>query len=76
MLPPDGAVRDGGLSGRASPAGVAGPRLVRLDGSLDGVPALFPTPTTSLWHMLKLDRLFPRSRRFGRYNLTYLDPDA
>ncbi len=58
-------------------AGAAGPKLVRLDGSLD--PACrrsFPTPSTSLWHMLRLDRLFPHSRRFGRYNLTYLDPDA
>jgi N-acetylglucosaminyl-diphospho-decaprenol L-rhamnosyltransferase len=29
----------------------------------------------SLYRMLGLSRLFPRSRRFGRYNLTYLDPD-
>ena len=26
--------------------------------------------------MLKLDKLFPRSRRFGRYDLTYMDPDC
>jgi GT2 family glycosyltransferase len=26
--------------------------------------------------MIGLSRLFPRSRRFGRYNLTYLDPDV
>jgi GT2 family glycosyltransferase len=25
--------------------------------------------------MVGLSRLFPRSRRFGRYNLTYLDPN-
>jgi GT2 family glycosyltransferase len=25
--------------------------------------------------MTGLSRLFPRSRRFGRYNMTYLDPD-
>jgi len=25
--------------------------------------------------MIGLSRLFPRSKRFGRYNLTYLDPD-
>ncbi len=57
-------------------AGAAGPKLVRLDGSLDSAcRRSFPTPSTSLWHMLLLDRLFPHSRRFGRYNLTYLDPD-
>jgi GT2 family glycosyltransferase len=26
--------------------------------------------------LLKLDRLFPHSPRFGRYDLTYLDPDV
>ena len=58
-------------------AGAAGPKLVRLDGSLDSAcRRSFPTPSTSLWHMLKLDRLFPHSQRFGRYNLTYLDPDV
>ena len=56
-------------------AGVAGPRLVRQDGSLDkACRRSFPTPQTSLWHMLWLDRLFPKNPRFGRYNLTYLDP--
>jgi GT2 family glycosyltransferase len=26
--------------------------------------------------MAKVDKLFPNSERFGRYDLTYLDPDA
>lgn len=58
-------------------AGAAGPKLVRLDGSLDkACRRSFPTPESSLWHMARFDKLFPRSRRFGRYDLTYLDPDA
>ena len=58
-------------------AGAAGPKLVRLDGSLDkACRRSFPTPTTSLYHLLKLDRLFPHSRRFARYDLSYLDPDV
>ncbi len=58
-------------------AGVAGPKLVRGDGSLDrACRRSYPTPMTSLYHLLKLDRAFPRSPRFGRYNLTYLDPDG
>lgn len=57
-------------------AGAAGPKLVRSDGSLDlACRRSFPTPEVSLYRMLGLSKLFPRSRRFGRYNLTYLDPD-
>ncbi len=54
--------------------GVAGPRLVRPDGSLDmACRRSFPSPEISFYRMSGLGRLFPRSRRFGRYNLTYLD---
>lgn len=57
-------------------AGIAGPKLVRPDGSLDlACRRSFPSPEVSLYRMLGLSQLFPRSRRFGRYNLTYLDPD-
>ncbi len=58
-------------------AGVAGPKLVRLDGSLDkACRRSFPTPETSLYHLLKLDKLFPTSPRFARYDLSYLDPNV
>ena len=57
-------------------AGIAGPKLVRDNGSLDlACRRSFPTPEVSFYRMLGLSKLFPRSRRFGRYNLTYLDPD-
>jgi len=57
-------------------AGAAGPKLVRSDGSLDlACRRSFPTPEVSFYRMVGLSRLFPSSRRFGRYNLTYLDPD-
>jgi N-acetylglucosaminyl-diphospho-decaprenol L-rhamnosyltransferase len=29
----------------------------------------------SFWRLTKLSKIFPRSKRFGRYNMTYLDPD-
>jgi GT2 family glycosyltransferase len=49
-------------------------RLVKADGKLDlACRRSFPTPATSFYRMTLLSRLFPRSRRFGRYNLTYLD---
>lgn len=57
--------------------GVAGPKLVRPDGSLDlACRRTFPTPEVSAYRMLGLSKLFPHSRRFGRYNMTYLDPDV
>jgi N-acetylglucosaminyl-diphospho-decaprenol L-rhamnosyltransferase len=54
--------------------GIAGPRLVLPDGRLD--PACrraFPTPAVSFYRMAGLSYLFPRSPRFGRYNMTFLD---
>ena len=33
-----------------------------------------PTPSVSFWHMIGFGRMFPRSRKFARYHLTYLDP--
>ncbi|HOC20873.1 MAG TPA: glycosyltransferase family 2 protein [Anaerolineae bacterium] len=56
--------------------GALGPKLVRPDGSLDlACRRSFPSPEVSFYRMVGLSRLFPQSRRFGRYNLTYLDPD-
>jgi N-acetylglucosaminyl-diphospho-decaprenol L-rhamnosyltransferase len=58
-------------------AAVAGPRLVREDGSLDrACRRSFPTPEVACYRLSGLSRLFPKSRRFGRYNLTYLPPDV
>src|SRR4029079_789314 len=55
-------------------AGVVGPKLVLRDGSLDlACRRSFPTPEISFYRMLGLSKLFPKSKRFGRYNLTYLD---
>jgi len=56
-------------------AGVAGPRLVLQDGSLDkACRRSFPSPEVSLYRLTGLSSLFPKSPRFGRYNMTYLDP--
>ncbi len=54
--------------------GAVGPRVMLPDGSLDvACRRSFPTPEVSFYRMTGLARLFPHSRRFGRYNLTYLD---
>lgn len=57
--------------------GAVGPKLLLLDGSLDlACRRSFPSPTVSFYRMTGLSRIFPRSQRFGRYNMTYLDPDV
>jgi GT2 family glycosyltransferase len=54
--------------------GCATCRVELEDGRLDlACRRMFPTPERSLYRMTLLSRLFPRSRRFGQYNLTYLD---
>ncbi|MBI2303124.1 MAG: glycosyltransferase family 2 protein [Chloroflexi bacterium] len=56
--------------------GILGPKLVRPDGSLDlACRRSFPSPAVSFYRMLGLSKRFPQSRRFARYNLTYLNPD-
>lgn len=54
--------------------GCATARLVMPDGRLDlACRRLFPTPERSFYRLTLLSRLFPHSRRFGQYNMTYLD---
>ncbi len=56
--------------------GVVGPKLILADGSLDlACRRSFPTPEVAFYRMMGLAHLFPQSRRFGRYNLSYLDPN-
>ena len=56
--------------------GAAGPKLVRPDGSLDlACRRAFPTPEVSFYRMVGLSKLFPHSKKFGRYNMTFVDPD-
>jgi len=57
-------------------AGAVGPKLVRPDGSLDlACRRAFPTPEVSFYRMVGLSKLFPQSPLFGRYNMTFADPD-
>lgn len=59
-----------------SQVGAVGPKLVLPNGELDWACRRgFPTPEVSMYRMLGLSRLFPRSRRFGRYNMTFYDVD-
>jgi len=56
--------------------GAAGPKLVMPNGELDLACRRSLAFDAFVYRILGLSRLFPRSRRFGRYNLTYLSPDV
>jgi hypothetical protein len=56
--------------------GVAGPKLILADGSLDlACRRSFPTPLVSFYRFSGLSRLFPSHSQFGRYNMTFVDPN-
>ena len=55
-------------------AGIVGGKLVKPNGVLDwACKRSFPTPLLFLYRALRFDKHFPQSRRFGKYQLTYLD---
>lgn len=59
---------------RHEDVGVVGPKLILPDGSLDlACRRGFDSMSALVYRMVGLSRLFPRSRRFARYNMTYLD---
>jgi len=77
IVPPDALATAVGAMEAEPEVGVLGAKLVRGDGSLDlACRRSFPTPRTALYHFLRLPKRFPRSERFGQYNLTYRDPDG
>ncbi len=56
--------------------GAAGCKILNPDGTLQlACRRSFPSPWVSFTKTTGLSSLFPRSKLFGRYNLTYLDPD-
>jgi GT2 family glycosyltransferase len=56
-------------------AGMAGCKLLFEDGRLQPSCYSFPTLFTEFFIAVGLDRLFPKSRLFGKYGMTYWDFD-
>jgi len=54
-------------------AGAAGSRLLNRDGTLQRSCSRFPGLMTELFDALYLSKLFPRSRLFGCYSMSYWD---
>jgi len=56
--------------------GAVSPRLIGSDGGLDeGARRSFPSPGLAFYRLVGLSRLFPHSKRFGRYNYGHLPAD-
>jgi N-acetylglucosaminyl-diphospho-decaprenol L-rhamnosyltransferase len=73
-VPPEALATMLGYMDAEPDVGVAGPRLVLPDGSLDlACRRGFDSMAALFYRMVGLSRLFPRSPRFARYNMTYLD---
>ena len=54
-------------------AGAVGPRLTLPDGHLDpDARRAFPIPSTLFYQTVGLSKLFPKSPRFGRYNMGHV----
>lgn len=76
VVEPDALRRCSEFAGLNPDVGVVGPKVVLPDGRLDlACRRSFPTPSSGFWKLTGLARRFPDSRRFARYNLTYLDED-
>lgn len=57
-------------------AGLAGCKVLNPDGTFQlACRRSFPTPWVAFTKISGLAGLFPKSRLFGRYNMTYLSPD-
>jgi GT2 family glycosyltransferase len=54
--------------------GAIGPRLLLPDGKVDpNARRAFPVPSTLFYRTVGLSRLFPKSPRFGRHNMGFMD---
>ena len=52
-------------------------KLILPNGKLDlACRRSFPTPSVAVYRILGLSRIFPNSKTFGKYNLTYLDENS
>jgi GT2 family glycosyltransferase len=76
VLPPTGLADMLHFMDTHPDTGAAGPKLVLPNGTLDlACRRSFPTPQVSFYRMTGLSKLFPQHQTFGRYNMTFADPD-
>ena len=60
----------------SSQLGIMGPKILNPDGTLQASCRRgFVTPLVAFYYFIGLSKLFPKSRRFGKYHMTFLDPE-
>ena len=75
ILPPDGLVKALAFMAAHPDAGALGVRQVYPDGRLQRSVRGFPSPASVVWELFGLARLFPNSRTFGAYRMTWFPYD-
>ena len=75
VVHPDSLTRALAFMTRHPDVGALGCRLVGQDGETQRSVRGFPDPGPLLWDAIGLSRLFPRSRVFGAYRMTFFDYD-
>ena len=73
VMPPDGLRQLVAFAEEHPEAGAIGCRLVYPDGRVQQSCRSFPTPDIILYEYIGLSRLFPRSRVFGKYRMSWWD---
>lgn len=80
LLNPDCVIQEGAIDRvfrflqERPEAGIVGCRVNNPDGSLQlACRRSIPRPSTAFFRFSQLSRLFPRSRRLARYNLSFID---
>jgi GT2 family glycosyltransferase len=76
VVPPEGLAQMVAYLEAHPGTGAAGPKLVLPNGELDLACRRSLALDAFIYRMVGLSWLFPRSRIFGKYNLTYLSPDV
>ena len=75
IVHPESLTRAAAFAAAYPGIGAFGCRLVGTDGKTQPSLRSFPDPGPVLWEYFGFPRLFPRSRRFGAYRMTWFDYD-
>ncbi|MCS6777469.1 MAG: glycosyltransferase family 2 protein [Chloroherpetonaceae bacterium] len=73
LLPPGGLERAVAFMEAHPDAGALGVRQVHPDGTVQRSVRGFPTPLAVFWELIGASRLWPQSRFFGAYRMTWFD---
>ncbi len=76
IIPEDTFVKTLEFADQKPDAGGIGVKMINGEGTfLPESKRAFPSPAVSFYKIFGLSKLFPKSKRFGKYHLTYLDDD-